>query len=81
VFIGNTYHPGWKAYIDGEKTEVYKANHGYLGIVVPKGNHKIKLEFAPESFFISKNLALILSSLVILGLVVSIFIEVRKKRQ
>lgn len=81
VFIGNTYHPGWKAYIDGEKTEVYKANHGYLGIVVPKGNHKIKLAFAPESFFISKNLALILSSLVILGLVVSIFIEVRKKRQ
>lgn len=81
VFIGNTYHPGWKAFINGEKTEVYKANHGYLGILVPKGNHKIKLEFAPESFFIAKNLALVLSSLVILGLVVSTFIEIKKKRK
>lgn len=78
VFIGNTYLHGWKAYIDGNMTEVYKANHGYIGIVVPKGLHKVKIEYAPTSFFIAKNVALVLSSLVLLGLIITLFIDYRK---
>lgn len=81
VFIGNTYLPGWKAYIDEEKTDVYKTNHGYLGIVVPKGSHKVKIEYAPTSFFIAKNIALVLSSLVLLGLLITLFLDYRKKRK
>ncbi len=79
IFVGNSYHPGWKAYLNGEKKEVYKTNHGYLGVVVPKGKHLLRIEYAPESFFISKNISLILSSLVILGLVIMITKEIRKK--
>ncbi|GMU96493.1 YfhO family protein [Ignavibacterium album] len=81
VFIGNSYHPGWKAYLNGVKTEIYKTNHGYLGVVIPEGRHLLKVEYAPESFFIAKNIALVLSSLVILGLIVTIGIELRKKRK
>ncbi|WP_304131419.1 YfhO family protein [Ignavibacterium album] len=81
IFIGNSYHPGWKAYLNGEKIKIYKTNHGYLGVVVPKGRHLLKVEYAPESFFIAKNIALVLSSLVILGLIVTIGIEFRKKRK
>ncbi|MEP0861770.1 MAG: YfhO family protein [Ignavibacterium sp.] len=81
IFIGNSYHPGWKAYINGTKTVVYKTNHGYLGVVVPKGKHTLKIEYAPESFFISRNIALVLSSLVILGLIVTLVIELKRKRK
>ena len=70
LFVGDTYVPGWKAYIDGESTKVYEANHGYLGIVVPPGKHSIQFKYAPTSFYISKNISLILSSLVLIGLVV-----------
>lgn len=80
IFIGNTYHPGWKAFIDGNKTEVYKTNHGYLGVVVPKGKHNLKLEYAPDSFFIAKNIALALSSILLLGLIVTIILDIRRKR-
>jgi hypothetical protein len=80
VFIGNTYHPGWKAYIDGIKTQVYKTNHGYLGVIVPKGKHNLKLEYAPDSFFIAKNTALVLSSIMLLGLIITLILDVRKKR-
>jgi hypothetical protein len=79
VFIGNTYLPGWKAYIDGSNTKIYKTNHGYLGIVVPKGSHKVKIEYAPTSFFIAKNVALILSSLVLIGLIITLITDFRKK--
>lgn len=80
LFFGNTYHPGWKALVDGNETKVYKTNHGFMGIVVPKGKHIVAFKFAPESFFISKNIALVLSSLVMLGLVFAVVLELKKKK-
>ncbi len=69
LFVGNTYVKGWKAYIDGNETKIYETNHGYLGFIVPKGEHKVLVTYAPTSFYISKWIALILSALVLLGLV------------
>ncbi|MDP2366612.1 MAG: YfhO family protein, partial [Ignavibacteria bacterium] len=80
LFFGNTYHPGWKANIDGSETSTYKTNHGFMGIVVPQGKHNIEFIFAPESFYIAKNVSLFLSSFVVLGLIVSVFIELKKKK-
>jgi hypothetical protein len=79
LFLSSTYLPGWKALIDGNETSVYKVNHGYSGVVIPAGEHKVEFRYAPESFFISKNVSLILSSLVMLGLVLSIFFEMKKR--
>ena len=91
VFLGDTYmtgetdyklfkvHTGWKAFIDGAETKIYRANHGFRGIVVPKGNHKIEFTYLPESFVISKYLSLTFSSLIMLGLVVGISFNLRKK--
>ncbi len=80
LFFGSTYLAGWKALIDGNKTKTYLTDHGYIGIMVPKGKHIVEFKFAPESFFITKDIALALSSLVILGLLFSIFVDVRKKK-
>ncbi len=80
LFFGNTYLPGWKAAIDGKETKTYKTNHGFIGIVVPAGKHLVEFNYAPESFFITKNIALVLSSLVVLGLIGAIILEVRKRK-
>ena len=80
LFFGNTYLPGWQAAIDGKETKTYKTNHGFIGIIVPAGKHLVEFNYAPESFFITKNIALVLSSLVILGLIGSIILEVRKRK-
>ena len=91
LFLGDTYmtgetdyklfkvHTGWKAFIDGKESKIYRANHGFRGIVVPKGNHKIEFTYLPESFVISKYLSLTFSSLIMLGLVVGISFNLRKK--
>ncbi len=82
LFLGDTYlGEGWKAYIDGTETTIYRANHNFRGIVVSKGSHKIHFEYLPESFVITKNVALILSSLVVLGLFVSIGLNLKKKKE
>jgi len=79
LFFSNTYHPGWKATIDGNKTKTYLVNHGYIGIIIPKGKHIVEFKFAPESFYITKSIAIIFSSMVILGLILSIIFEIKKK--
>lgn len=82
LFFGNTYLPtGWKAYIDGNKTEIYKVNHGFMGIVVPKGKHNIEFKYAPSSFYLSKYVALSLSSLTLLSLFVGIFFEFKNRKK
>jgi hypothetical protein len=91
LFLGDTYlsgetdykifkvHTGWKAFIDGVETKIYRANHGFRGIVVPEGNHKIEFTYLPESFVISKYLSLTFSSIIMLGLIIGFGLNLRKK--
>ena len=81
LFFGDTYIPtGWKAYIDGNKTKIYKVNHGFMGILIPTGKHKVEFKYAPTSFYISEYVSLILSAFVLLGLIISIVIEIKKRK-
>ncbi|MGD8305818.1 MAG: YfhO family protein [Ignavibacteria bacterium] len=80
MFLGDTYFTnGWKAYIDENETNIYRVNHNFRGILVPQGRHKIEFIYLPESFVISKYLALILSSLTIIGFIVGMVFRVKQK--
>ncbi len=82
LFFGDTYVPtGWKAYVDNKETVIYKANLGYMGIIVPAGEHNIQFKYAPESFYISMYLALVLSSVVVLGLFIVLIRSKKRKRK
>ena len=82
LFLGDTYvGKGWKAYVDGNEVPIYRANHNFRGVIVPKGNHKIHFEYLPKSFVITKNVSLVLSSLVVLGLLFAVGMNFRKKKE
>jgi hypothetical protein len=70
----------WQAFVDGKETEIYRANHNFRGIVVPKGKHKIEFIYAPSSFAVSKIISLITSSLIVFGLLFSVGLNFRKKK-
>ena len=80
LFFGTTYLPAWKAYIDGNQTKIYKANYGFMGIVVPKGNHKVEFIYEPKAFVIGKNLSLILNIILYAG-IIAIVVMSRKKNK
>jgi len=79
LFFGTTFMPGWKAFIDGSKTKIYRVNHGFQGIVVPQGKHKVEFIYEPGGFALGKNLSLILNILLLGGIVVLVFINKGKK--
>lgn len=67
LFLSETYYPvGWKAFIDGKETPIYRANYLFRAVVVPPGIHKLEMKFEPKGFYLGKNLSLA-ANIVILG--------------
>ncbi|MEW6619071.1 MAG: YfhO family protein [bacterium] len=74
LFLSDTYYPGWKAYIDGKPTKVYRANYLFRAIVLPEGNHQIEFVYFPASFKIG-----LLGTLITITILVSFMIILRIK--
>jgi hypothetical protein len=78
LFLGDTYYPlGWKVSIDGKPAEIYRVNHGFMGVVVPNGKHYVEFEYSPSSFYTGKTVSLILNSLIVIGLFGMIFMNIK----
>jgi len=79
LFLGDTYMPaGWKAYVDGNTTKIYRTNHNFRGIIVPNGKHKVEFIYLPVSFVITSYVSFGLSSLTIILLIAGFVILHRK---
>lgn len=50
LFLSDSYYPGWKAYVDGEETEILRANYLFRAILVEPGEHQVRFEYDPLSF-------------------------------
>lgn len=45
VFFGTAYSDGFTAYVDGEKTDFYNANIGFMAVPVPAESHTVRFEY------------------------------------
>jgi hypothetical protein len=49
LILGDQFHPGWQAYLDGQPVTIMRVNHVLRGVVVPPGEHQVVFQFAPAS--------------------------------
>lgn len=81
LFISEIYYPpGWKAYIDGKETEIFKTNFAFRSIIVPEGEHTIELKYSSDAFELGRTLSLAGNILTTLALGIGIFLAVRRKK-
>ena len=69
LVLSETYYPGWKAYIDGEKTKIYRTNGMLRGVLVPSGNRIVKFVYDPWSFKVGGIISLITFISLLIGLI------------
>ena len=67
LIFTDAYYPGWRAWVDGEETEVLRANHLFKAVAVPAGEHVVRFEYRPRSLFIGAVVS-IATVLTIMGL-------------
>jgi len=59
VILGDSYFPGWVAWVDGRRTPIHEAYTAIRGVVVDKGKHTIEMRYLPVSVIAGLILTLI----------------------
>ncbi|MFH1762283.1 MAG: YfhO family protein, partial [bacterium] len=77
VVISDNYFPAWKALVDGEEHEIYKAYHTLRAVPLKKGKHKIELVYSSKYFNIGKIVTFI-SILILAGFFIGILLKAYK---
>lgn len=50
VYLSDTYYPGWEVYVNGKKSEIFKVNNVFRGVLVRSGTNLIRFVYNPKSF-------------------------------
>jgi uncharacterized membrane protein YfhO len=59
MVLSDVFYPGWKGYVDGAQVPIYRANATFRGMIVPAGDHEVRMVFQPRSFLIGLALAVL----------------------
>jgi uncharacterized membrane protein YfhO len=49
LVVSEMHFPGWRAYLDGVDTPIYRSNYLFRGVVVPPGRHTVRFVYRPVS--------------------------------
>ena len=57
VVISEAAWPGWRAYLDGHRVRMQRANRAFLAVYAPAGQHEIRLRYLPRSFVLGRTIS------------------------
>lgn len=77
LFLSDTYFPGWKATIDGQSVEIFRANFALRAVPILAGSHEIIFTYDPLSF----KLGLLISGVSIGGIVLFAILRLWRKKK
>jgi hypothetical protein len=66
LYFSESYHPFWRATVDGEQAKLYRANLAMRAVYVPAGEHEVALSYHSAPFVWSSRVSL-LALLVLAG--------------
>jgi hypothetical protein len=74
LVVSEVYYPaGWKAYVDGQETEIFKTNFVLRSVVVPGGSHEVTFTFDPEVYSLGYTISRIAWGVAILCILIGLW--------
>ena len=84
VFSEIFYPYGWKAYIDGNPADIFRANYLLRAMNIPAGQHEIRMEFRPDSIAKGDLIAIVcvlIMYAIVLGLIAGTLVKRGRQRK
>jgi uncharacterized membrane protein YfhO len=50
LVLADSFYPGWRVYVDGEKREILRANFFFRAVRLPPGEHLVEFRYQPLGF-------------------------------
>jgi len=76
LVLSDVYYPGWRATVDGVPAEVLRADYVFRAVLLPPGEHTVRMEFVPWTW----RVGLAVSIVTWVGLVVWAGVALWRKR-
>lgn len=67
LVLAQTYYHPWHAWVDGQATKLWRANHAFQAVAVPAGNRTVQLVYRDPAFRLGAAVS-VLSGLICAGL-------------
>jgi hypothetical protein len=71
VVLSEMWLPGWRAELDGQQLPIYRTNYLFRGLVVPAGEHTIRMVYRPTSAIVGAAITLATLAALLVGLMAS----------
>jgi len=59
LVLNDTYFPGWKAFVNGKKTKIYRADYAFRAIPLNAGTHQVEFIYDPMGFKLGAGVTLL----------------------
>ncbi len=81
LVLSEVYYKGWTATVDGEPVEIGRANYVLRAINIKGGNHKVVLEFKPDTIRTTETIAYSALVILVIALAAALIVSFRKKKR
>ena len=79
VVLSDTFYPGWKAFVDGVESAIYKADYVFRAVLLDEGKHRIDFINDPASFKVGAFISFLTS--VLIGILIAVDVVIQRKRK
>ena len=80
LVLSDIFYPaGWKAYVDGRETRIYKTNYAFRSVFLRPGSNKIVFQFKPVMFRAGLGISITTGILLLLGTGFGWWLEKKKR--
>jgi hypothetical protein len=64
LVLSEAYYPGWRATLDGKPSEIFRTDIAFRGMRIPRGQHRIRMEFHPPIFDLARGVSAVTLALI-----------------
>lgn len=73
LFLSDQYYPGWEATVNGERVDIFIADHAFRAVEIPRGDSEVIFVYRPRAFYLGAMVSFVTVAAILIFLVATTF--------